>query len=168
MMVACTAVLRGAGYVAFNGSVPEQPMHWALASEYAHATAPLRRLVDRYVGEVCVAICAGQPVPAWALAALPGLPATMQASGRLASRYERAVVDLVEAITLAPRLGEVFDGTIVDTLPTNPQQGVVMIREPAIEAAVGAATPLPLGDRVRVKLVEADASKRSTRFELVG
>ena len=168
MMVACTAVLRGAGYVAFNGSVPEQPMHWALASEYAHATAPLRRLVDRYVGEVCVAICAGQRVPAWALAALPGLPATMQASGRLAGRYERAVVDLVEAITLAPRLGQVFDGAIVETLPANPQQGIVMIREPAIEAAVGAATALPLGDNVRVKLVEADASKRSTRFELVG
>ena len=80
MMVACTTVLRGAGYAAFNGAVPAQPLHWALASEYAHATAPLRRLVDRYVGETCVALCAGQPIPEWVLAALPGLPATMQAS----------------------------------------------------------------------------------------
>ena len=29
---------------------------------YAHATAPLRRLVDRYVGEVCLALCAGVDV----------------------------------------------------------------------------------------------------------
>ena len=33
-----------AGYVAFDGEVPAQPEHAALASEYAHVTAPLRRL----------------------------------------------------------------------------------------------------------------------------
>ena len=31
MMVTCTTVLRGAGYAAFNGDVPVQPLHWALA-----------------------------------------------------------------------------------------------------------------------------------------
>ena len=59
MIVACTRLLRGSGYVGFNGETPEQPEHAALASEYAHVTAPLRRLVDRYAGEVCVALCAG-------------------------------------------------------------------------------------------------------------
>ncbi|WP_436971978.1 ribonuclease catalytic domain-containing protein [Nocardioides panacis] len=63
MIVASTRLLRGSGYVAFNGETPEQPEHSALASEYAHVTAPLRRLGDRYAGEVCLALCAGTEVP---------------------------------------------------------------------------------------------------------
>ena len=63
MVVACTRLLRGSGYVGFNGEVPAQPQHAALVSEYAHVTAPLRRLGDRYAGEICVALCAGTEVP---------------------------------------------------------------------------------------------------------
>ena len=69
-----TSLLRGAGYTAFDGGVPENATHAAVAAEYAHATAPLRRLVDRYVGDVCLALCAGDDVPGWAKAALPTLP----------------------------------------------------------------------------------------------
>jgi len=166
MMVASTSVLRGAAYVAFDGTLPAQPMHWPLAAEYAHATAPLRRLVDRYSGETCVALCAGQPVPAWVRAALPALPETMQAADQRASRFERAVLDLVEAATLAPRIGETFDGSIVELQHGDPRNGVVVLRDPAIEAPVSGATPLPLGDSVRVKLVEADPARRITRFVL--
>ena len=43
MAVACTALLRGAGYAAFDGHVPDQTQHAALAASYAHVTAPLRR-----------------------------------------------------------------------------------------------------------------------------
>ena len=168
MMVACTSVLRGAGYAAFNGSLPTQPLHSALASEYAHATAPLRRLADRYVGEVCVAVCAGQPVPAWALAALPGLPATMQESDRLAHRFERAVIDLIEAVTLAPRIGESFAAAIIEVRQDDSRQGVVMLRDPAIEGRVTGTADLPLGENVKVTLVEADPSQRTTRFEFSG
>jgi exoribonuclease R len=48
MVVACTRLLRGSGYAGFNGEVPEQHQHSAIAAAYAHVTAPLRRLVDRY------------------------------------------------------------------------------------------------------------------------
>ncbi len=167
MLTACTTVLRGAGYVAFDGAAPAQPLQWALAAAYSHATAPLRRLVDRYVGEVCVALCAGVPVPDWAKTALPALPATMQASGHRAHQYERAVLDLVEATVLAPSVGEVFDGAIVEVAAADPHKGVVMVREPAIEAALSGAAPLPLGQEVRAKLVEADPQRRLTRFERV-
>jgi VacB/RNase II family 3'-5' exoribonuclease len=166
MMVASTSVLRGAGYVAFDGALPAQPMHWPLAAEYAHATAPLRRLVDRYTGETCVALCAGKPVPQWVREALPALPAAMQAADQRASRFERAVLDLVEAATLASRVGEVFDGAIVEVRRDDPKLGVVVLRDPAIEAPVAGAGPLPLGDTVRVRLVDADPARRSTRFAL--
>ena len=167
MMVACTSVLRGAGYAAFHGALPEQPRHWALASDYAHVTAPLRRLVDRYTGELCVALCAGVQVPDWVLGALPSLPATMQASDLRANRYQRAVIDLTEAVTLVPRIGETFDGAIVEIERDDRRQGVVVLRDPAIEARVTGSANLPLGERVTVRLVEADPATRSVRFELV-
>ncbi|MEO6801310.1 MAG: RNB domain-containing ribonuclease [Rhodanobacter sp.] len=165
MLTACTSVLRGAGYAAFNGALPAQPMQSAIAAEYTHVTAPLRRLVDRYTGETCVALCARQPVPDWVLAALPGLPATMQASGHRAHQYEKAVLDLAEAAALAARVGEQFDGAIVE-VAADANRGVVMLRDPAVEAGVTGASPLPLGTDVRVTLVEADPETRTTRFEL--
>ena len=166
MLTAFTSVLRGAGYVAFNGALPAQPMQSAIAAEYTHVTAPLRRLVDRYTGEVCVALCARQPVPAWAIAALPGLPATMQVSAQRARQYEKAVLDLAEAAVLAPRVGEVFDGAIVEVAHGDPGKGVVIVRDPAIEAGVTGHSALPMGADVRVTLVEADPVKRVTRFQL--
>ena len=81
-VTACTRLLRGSGYVGFDGEVPDQPEHSALASEYAHVTAPLRRLGDRYAGEICVALCAGDEVPGWVLDRLGELPETMQESDR--------------------------------------------------------------------------------------
>ncbi len=169
MLMSCTALLRGAGYVAFEGAVPDRPEHSALASEYAHVTAPLRRLCDRYALEVCVALCADEPVPDWVRAALPGLPKTMQESGRRAGQYESAVVELTEAGVLAPQVGETFTGVIVEVDHDDPTKGAVLIREPAIEARVStSAGELPLGEQVQVKLVEADLTSRQIRFELAG
>jgi exoribonuclease R len=164
MMVACTSLLRGAAYVAFDGQAPADAAHWALASEYAHVTAPLRRLVDRYTGEVCLALCAGEPVPGWVLRALPGLPATMQASGQRAGRFERAVIDLAEALALAPRVGEVFDGSIVDLDRKDPTRGTAMLQDLAIEGPVVSDRPLQPGSAMRLQLVEADPQQRIIRF----
>ena len=168
MLTACTTVLRGAGYVAFDGELPAQPLQSAVAAEYAHATAPLRRLVDRYVGEVCVALCANQPVPDWVRTALPALPDLMAEADRRAKHYERQVLDLAEAVLLAARVGETFTGAIVEIEGGhgNGREGVVMLRDPAIEARVDAASPLPLGQDVTVRLAVADPVKRQVRFEL--
>lgn len=166
MMTACTTMLRGAAYVAFDGAVPAQSNHYALAAQYAHVTAPLRRLVDRYTGEVCLALCAGKPVPQWVLDALPELPAKMKASAQRAGRYERAVLDLAEAVTLAPRIGETFEAAVIEIDRDDPKQGDLMLRDPAILARVTGSAALPLGERIRARLVEADPDKRTIRFEM--
>ncbi|MDP9443979.1 MAG: RNB domain-containing ribonuclease, partial [Actinomycetota bacterium] len=166
MVTACTALLRGAGYVGFDGGVPERPEHAALAAEYAHVTAPLRRLADRYAGEVCVALCAGASVPEWVRAELRQLPRTMQESARRAAAYESGVVSLVEAGVLASRLGEMFDGVITEVDADDPCHGSVVVVDPAVEARVQGAARLPLGARVRVRLVEADVERRVVRFAL--
>lgn len=166
MIVACTRLLRGAGYVTFNGELPELAQHSALASEYAHVTAPLRRLVDRYAGEVCVALCAGTDVPDWVLAAMTELPDTMTSSGRRANQYENAVVDLCEAELLHDRVGETFAAVVVDVEEKDPTKGDITIQDPAIEARVAGSGDLPLGEEVTVELVRADPVARKVEFRL--
>ena len=169
MVVACTRLLRGSGYAAFDGEVPEQPMHAALASEYAHVTAPLRRLVDRYAGEICVALCAGSDVPQWVLDRLHDLPVIMRDSGRKAAAYEGAVVDLVETALLAAHVGERFEGVVVDVAEKDPRRGTLAVADPAVEAPlVSTDGGLPLGTEVSAELVTADLETRKVGFRLEG
>ena len=129
-----TSLLRGAGYTAFDGGVPEHATHAAVAAAYAHATAPLRRLVDRYVGEVCLALCAGTEVPGWARSALPQLPAEMAAGDRRAHELERECVALMEAAVLHGREGQEFDAVAVE-LDEKRGGGTVQLVDPAVRAS---------------------------------
>ena len=157
------ALLRGAAYTPFDGAPPEQPLHSAVASPYAHVTAPLRRLADRYATEVCLSLSAGVAVPDWAKAALPGLRETMERSDRRSHEIERAVIDLAEATVLASRIGEVFDAAVVDL---NGEGATVVVADPAVRAKCS-GTGFRLGTRCRVRLVQADPVSRKVRFELV-
>ncbi len=164
MVVASTRVLRGAAYVGFDGKVPDQPMQAAIAAPYAHVTAPLRRLADRYAGEICVAICAGEPIPGWVLAELDALPETMRDSARRANQYENAILSLVEAAVLQGRVGQTFEGVVVEVDERDARRGDVSIQDPAIEAVVTSTTPLPLGAQVTVTLTKADVASRQVGF----
>jgi exoribonuclease R len=166
LLTEATTLLRGAAYVAFDGAVPAQTQHAAIAAPYAHATAPLRRLVDRFVGETCVALAAGAEVPKPVRAALPALPELMAAGDRRASAYERGSVDLVEAALLAGRVGEEFDAVVVDVRDDG-ASGVVQLREPPVRGRV-VGEALPLGTDVRVRLAEASVEERAVRFVLDG
>ncbi len=163
VLSAATRLFRGAGYVAFDGAAPAQAQHAALATHYAHCTAPLRRLVDRYSSEVCLALAADRPVPEWVRVALPGLPRTMGAADARAKKFERGIVNLVEALVLSPHVGEVFTGTVVEVDARG--GGVVQIAEPAVEARSDGR--LALGDEARVRLESVDLATGSVRFRAV-
>ncbi|NUS72667.1 MAG: RNB domain-containing ribonuclease [Corynebacteriales bacterium] len=107
-------LLRGSGYAAFDGTVPSNAGHAGVGAPYAHVTAPLRRLADRYATEVCLALHAGSEVPQWVRNALPTLPDAMNRSNQRANAVERAVLDYTEAVVLADRLGENFDAVVLD------------------------------------------------------
>ncbi|MEU6414887.1 RNB domain-containing ribonuclease [Microbispora sp. NPDC046933] len=157
-----TVLLRGAAYVALDGSAPAQVLHAALGAPYAHVTAPLRRLVDRYGTEVCLAVAAGRTVAEEVARALPELPEQMAAGGRRAGAVERACVDLVEAAVLRPRIGEVFEAVVIDVTDGKPG-GQVQVAEPAVIARCD-GDRLPLGERVPVRLTRADPATREVRF----
>ncbi len=109
-----TTLFRGAGYTAFDGPAPDEREHGAVAAPYAHVTAPLRRLVDRFGLVVCAAVCRGDQVPKEIRAALPGVPELMTASDRVARSAERGCADATEAALLHGREGETLRAVVVD------------------------------------------------------
>lgn len=149
---AATSLFRGAGYTPFDGELPENREHAALAASYAHVTAPLRRLVDRFGLAVCAAVSAGEPVPDWVRAALPELPELMASSDRRAKGVERACTDIVEAAVLESRVGEVFEATVVE----KPRKGpaLVQLTDPAVLAPCEGDPAL--GATVAARLTTAD------------
>ncbi|MFE0377956.1 RNB domain-containing ribonuclease [Streptomyces inhibens] len=165
----CTALLRGAGYTAFDGAPPaaSDALHAAVAAPYAHATAPLRRLVDRYTSELCLAASAGEEPADWVRGALPALPREMETGTQRANQIERACVDLVEAALLRDRVGEIFEALVVEIQEKDPTRGTVHLYEPAVIGQVETAPDgpaLPLGHRIRVRLAEAEPGREPVRF----
>ncbi|MFC7263236.1 RNB domain-containing ribonuclease [Streptomyces lutosisoli] len=165
-LLECTTLLRGAGYTVFrNGVLPEVTSHAAVAAPYAHCTAPLRRLADRYTSEICLAAAADKSPPDWVLAALDDLPQQMAEGTRRAGTVERESVDIVEAALLKDRVGDLFEGCVVDVEEHEPTVGTVQLESPAVFARIaGGTTELPLGERLRVRLTQADPGTAKVQF----
>jgi len=156
-----TRLLRGAGYTVFDGQAPELATHAGIAASYAHVTAPLRRLVDRFATEICLALAADQPVPDWVRAALPELPGLMAGSDALANKVDKACLDQVEAWVLGNRIGQEFDAIVLRAEGASAE--VFLTDPPVIAKCVGAN--LSEGETVRVRLSKADAETRKVVFE---
>jgi exoribonuclease R len=154
---AAASLFRGASYAPFDGEPPAETMQSAIGAPYAHVTAPLRRLVDRFGLEVCVAVSGGTEVPGWVREGLPGLPGAMGRSSNTAGRLSRRTLDTVEAAVLAPHVGEEFSALAIT-------DATVQLIDPAVEAACDG--PLEPGTPVRVRLVEADIATGAVRFRL--
>ena len=173
------SLFRGSGYLAFGAGgvgVPaddeaadaEEAVHSAIAARYAHVTAPLRRLVDRYGEEVCIAACAQAPVPEWVLQALPDLPGIMEQTGKRARAIGRGALTVLEALVLRGHEDEVFDGVITSE---REGRGELVLTEPAVVTEVRRGSGqsgdrLPIGERVRVRLLSADPAA-GIRFQLL-
>ncbi|HWE90660.1 MAG TPA: RNB domain-containing ribonuclease [Pseudonocardiaceae bacterium] len=161
--VDATRLLRGAGYSVLDaggGVVAATTGHAGLGAAYTHVTAPLRRLVDRFAAEVCLAVGADAEVPEWVRAALPELPGLMATSDSLATRVERSCVAQVESWLLADRIGEVFPAVV---LHAEARGGEIFVADPPVLAkCVGGS--LPEGERISVRLVDADPVRRKVTF----
>jgi exoribonuclease R len=162
MLNACTSLFRGAGYTAFDGSSPADAGHAAIGLPYAHTTAPLRRLVDRFSLEVCAALAAGTDVPGWARDALPLLPDLMRASDARAKKYERGIIGLAEALVLSAEVGKVFTGTVVE-IADDGRSGTLQVTTPAVSARVRGER-LELGAEIGAVLRKADPATGIVEF----
>jgi exoribonuclease R len=164
LMTQATGLLRGAGYEAFDGAAPRQPLHAGVGGPYAHVTAPLRRLADRFGTEVCLAICERRDVAPWAREALPGLAEIMRSADQRAAKADRTCIDQAEVWELVDRVGDEFDAIVVSA---DRREAQVMLEAPPIVARCAGAD-LPEGEGIRVRLAEVDEVRRVVRFEVAG
>lgn len=155
-----SVLFRGAGYVAFDGAPPAQHTHSAVAAPYAHATAPLRRLADRYVSECCVAACASVAVPEWARTELASLPRLMADADQRAHAADRAVIDIAEALVLQHRVGELFRGVVVEATT---QRAEIQLTDPAVRGRL-LGDDFGLGAVVNARLTTCDVASRRIEF----
>ncbi|MCT1683412.1 RNB domain-containing ribonuclease [Corynebacterium appendicis] len=152
-------LLRGAGYVALTGDEPE--VHSGIGGYYSHVTAPLRRLVDRYSTEVCLALCAGTEIPQWVHDDTARVLKTMGRTSQLANTVDRACLNLTEATVLQPWVGENFTGVVLQTNEESDTARVFIADPPVLAECAG--TPEEATE-VGMSLVRADVDKREVLF----
>jgi len=164
VLEAAAPLFRGAGYVAFDGEVPDETLQAAIGAPYAHATAPLRRLVDRWSLAVSLAVSEGREVPEWVRESLPEVPALMRAAAQRGSSLGARTLDLVEAALLAPRVGHVFAGAVIRR--SSASRGTVQLADPPVTTSVELPDAVAPGDEVRLRLTDADVATGRAEFEL--
>ncbi len=151
----------GASYVPF--STGQRPWHAAMAATYAHATAPLRRLADRYVVMATLAIANGQPLPDDIAAAFPKLPPVMERADDAAGQIERAVIDLAEVALLSAQTQRTFTAVVTDV---DARGARIQLCELPVVSRINAHHVAP-GDDVRVRVVSTDIPARTAKLERV-
>jgi len=139
------------------------PWHSAMAATYAHATAPLRRLADRYVIECALQVANGEPVSGEAETAFQKLPAVMAKAEETAGQIDRAALDLAEAVVLERREGSRFAAVVTDVDERGTRIHLVDL---AVVTRIDGQGAVP-GDALTVELVSVDVPHRQIRFQRV-
>lgn len=160
-MLAVRRASNGASYRPYTPDAP--PWHAALAAPYAHATAPLRRLADRFVLTCVCAISNGQPPPANVEEAFKKLPRVMARASQRDGRIERAVIDLAETVMLSGCEGRQFTAAVTEMRNS---QALIQLATMPVITSLDAPGAHP-GETIRVRLTQADPQTRSLEFERV-
>jgi exoribonuclease R len=163
VLEAAASLFRGAGYITFDGRLPEGDLtQAAIGAPYAHATAPLRRLVDRWSLAICEAVSQGRPAPDWARESLAELPSLMQESAQRASELNAETINRVEAALMHPLVGTRIDATVIEL--RGEDRAAVQIVEPAVTATAPIPAGTTPGDTVTLTLESVDVGKGEVRF----
>lgn len=161
-MLAVRRASGGASYVPYREGIV--PWHAPMAASYVHATAPLRRLADRYVVRAALAVANGQRVPAAVAAAFGELPTVMARADARDGQVERAVISLAEALMLQGREGASFEAVVTDM----DEHGLrIQLCDLPVVARVRGQGGKP-GDVIRVRLTSTDSLQHTISFERTG
>jgi exoribonuclease R len=151
----------GASYVPYTPG--ERPWHAAVAATYAHATAPLRRLADRYVVMAALAVAAGKPVPDDVAAAFPKLPDVMRRADEVAGQIDRAIIDLAEVALLSAQTQRTFGAIVTDV---DDRGARIQFCDLPVVSRVDVHNVEPGAD-LRVRIVSTDIPTRTVELERV-
>lgn len=150
-------LLRSSGYVDLSQGEPE--VHAGIGGYYSHVTAPLRRLIDRYATEVCLAISGGYEIPSWVTDDAEVVLQTMSRTSQLANTVDKAALNLTEATVLKPWVGHNFEGVV---LQHRPQRARIFVTQPPLLApSIGGPAE---GTQSVFSLIRADPQAREVEF----
>lgn len=164
LMRSAQELLRGADYQLFGKglNMDARPgIHAGVGGYYSHVTAPLRRLVDRYATEICLALAAGRQVPVQVMALLPMVMDSMRNSGRIAGAVNKACLRRTEAVVLEPHVGTLFEAVVLHSSVAHSHSTVFVSDPPMLAACHGAPRE---GSSQLVTLVNADSQTREVSF----
>lgn len=157
--------LLGRGEYAVVRGPQDSLGHFGLGMhEYAHSTAPNRRFPDLVAQRTVVALLDKAPAP-YSVEQLEDIAAHCTEREAAAQKVERLMRKVAMAALLSERIGEVLEAVVTGAS----SKGVyVRAQSPAVEGrVVGGERGLDVGDRLRVRLVRADAEKGFIDFERV-
>ncbi|MBW8785020.1 MAG: RNB domain-containing ribonuclease [Novosphingobium sp.] len=160
-MLAIRRAGRGASYVPWRAGVT--PWHAAMAATYAHCTAPLRRLADRYVLQAVLAVANGRQPGVALAAAFERLPLAMARAEARDGQIDRAAIDLAEVALLANHEGSLFRAVVTDIGESGAR---IQLSDLPIVARTTAHGVIP-GEAIRVRLIVADPVQRRLEFHRV-
>jgi exoribonuclease R len=161
MMLAIRRAGSGASYEPYRSGTT--PWHAAMGATYSHATAPLRRLADRYVIMAALAIANGRDVPDPITAAFETLPPVMARSGARQGQIDRAVLDLAETVMLEGEVGKTFPAMVVEA---DLRHARIQLRDLPVLTRIVARGLTP-GDSIDARLIAVDRAQRKIDFDLV-
>jgi len=149
--------LIGPGEYVLERAGEPAPGHFGLAvQDYTHSTAPNRRFPDIVTQRQIKAMLAGKPNP-YSDTELTAIAANCTQKENAAKKVEREMAKRLAAVAMQHRIGEVFDALVTGA---SDKGTFVRVLQPHIEGMlVQGEQGLDVGDKLRVKLIRADAQK---------
>lgn len=149
--------LIGPGEYVLERAGEPAPGHFGLAvQDYTHSTAPNRRFADVLTQRLIKAKLAGQKNP-YTDDELTAIAANCTERENAAKKVEREMAKRLAAIAMQSHIGQTFDAIVTGATDHGT---FVRVLTPHVEGLLAqGAHGLDVGDKLRVKLIRADAHK---------
>jgi VacB/RNase II family 3'-5' exoribonuclease len=145
--------LMGSGEYVVERPGEPSPGHFGLAvQDYTHSTAPNRRFADVVTQRLLKSVVGHQKSP-YSDDELSAIATNCTTREDAARKVERGMTKRVAAVSMSSRLGQIFDGIVTGA---SPKGTFVRVLAPHVEGMLMHAQGVDVGDRLRVKLVNAD------------
>jgi len=157
--------LLGAGDYLVEAPGLQQEGHFGLAvGDYTHSTAPNRRYPDLVTQRCLKAAASGSPAP-YTVEELEEIAERCNERESASRKVERRTHKAAIAMLLADRAGETFDAVVTGVKGRG--TFVRLLMPPAEGKLVEGEAGLDVGDRLRVRLLSADAGRGFIDFARV-
>jgi exoribonuclease-2 len=148
--------LMGPGEYVLERPGQPSPGHFGLAvQDYTHSTAPNRRFADVVTQRLikCVVNKQKSPYSDDELASIAQNCTTKEDAAR---KVERGMSKRIAAVSMGSRIGQMFDAIVTGATPKGT---FVRVLEPHVEGLLMHGQGVDVGDKLRVKLVNADPQR---------